>query len=117
MSCALMYLLSLALFVFFFLFRTYFYYAIFITIKFCSNSYVFHLYVNLIDHTKYIIYIYFFMYQPFLLFFIGTLLLICDTDYLFLSPIIHRRLKNTLHLVIAYVMFKSSMLYLSQNFF
>ena len=56
------------------------------------------------------------MYQPFLLFFIGTLLLICDTVYLFLSPIIHRRLKNTLHLVIAYVMFKSSMLYLSQNF-
>ena len=57
------------------------------------------------------------MYQPFLLFFIGTLLLICDTHYLFLSPIIHRRLKNTLHLVIAYVMFKSSMLYLSQKFF
>ena len=101
----------------FFLFRTYFYYAIFINNNLCSDTYVFYLYVNLNDHTKHFIYIYFFMYQPLLLFFIGTLLLICDTDYLFPSPIIHRRLKNTLHLVIAYVMFKSSMLYLSHKFF
>ena len=57
------------------------------------------------------------MCQPLLLFFIGTLLLICDTDSLFSSPIIHRRLKNTLLLVITYVMFKSSMLYLSHKFF
>ena len=100
----------------FFLFRTYFYYAIFINNNLCSDSYVFYLYINLNDHTKHFIYIFFFMYQPLLLFFIGTLLLICDNDYLSSSPIIHRRLKNTLHLVIAYVMFKSSMLYLSQKF-
>ena len=100
----------------FFLFGTYFYYAIFINNNLCSDSYVFYLYINLNDHTKHFIY-FFMMCQPLLLFFIGTLLLIFDTDSLFLSPIIHRRLKNTLHLVITYVMFKSSMLYLSQKFF
>ena len=100
----------------FFLFRTYFYYAIFIN-NLCSDSYVFYLYINLNDHTKHFIYIIFFYVSTFVIIFIGILLLICDTDYLFSSPIIHRRLKNTLHLVIAYVMFKSSMLYLSQNFF
>ena len=60
MSCALMYLLSLALFVFFFLLRTYFYYAIFVNNNLCSDSYVFYLYINLNDHTKHFIYIYFF---------------------------------------------------------
>ena len=43
----------------FFLFRTYFYYAIFINNNLCSDSYVFYLYINLNDHTKHFIYLFF----------------------------------------------------------
>ena len=73
---------------------------------------VFYIYINLNDHTKHFIFV-FFMYQPLLQFLIGTLLLNFDTDSLFLSPsIIHKRLKNIVHFITAYVMFKSFILYL-----
>ena len=59
----------------------------------------------------------FFLYQPLLLSLIGTSLLNCDTDSLSLSPsIIHKRLRNILHFINAYVMFRSFMLYLPQKF-
>ena len=62
----------------------------------------------IIQNTLYL----FFIYQPLLLFLIRTLLLNCDTDSLFLSPsFIHEHLKNILHFITAYVMFKPFMLY------
>ena len=100
----------------FFLFRTYFYYAIFINNNLCSNSCVFYVYITLNDHTKHFFFLLLCMYQPLLLFLITTLILNCDTDSLFLSPsIIHRHPKNILHCITAYVMLKSFMLYLSQK--